>query len=104
VAPCRLRLADGRTLSAYVLDVSPRGARVACDQDVAAGSAMVMELRLGSRGGWSRLPGEVKWCKRRTTARARYVFGLTFAGVSADQQALLDGALEEFRRRADQLA
>jgi len=104
VAPCRI--VDGeRRVRAYMADLSPAGVQVSCDMTPpSVGSFVVVEVRFGSQVRYSRLPAEVKWVRPRSAPGSPHVLGLTFAGVTAEEQGVLESVLEEFRRRAAQLA
>lgn len=92
-----------RRLSGYLLDLSPRGARVSCGEEPPAiGERVVLEVRFGRSVTRSRLPAEVKWSRARNRS-GTYLFGLTFSGISSEEQRTLDSVVEEFRRRAEAL-
>jgi hypothetical protein len=102
VAPCRLIL-DPRAVSAFLVELSVKGARVSCDEDPPpVGTRLVLEVRLGSRVARSRLRSEVKWVEGKPEGRSD--FGLTFVDVSPEDQKVLAAIVEEFKRRASQLA
>lgn len=103
VAPCRLVL-HGARVPAYLTDLSTLGARVTCEgvEPPMPGTSVTIEVRFGREVRHSRLTAEVKWV--RTGPGATCVFGLTFTGVSPEQQRRLESIVEEFRRRAEQLA
>lgn len=104
VAPCRV-IDGARRLAAYVTDLSLAGARVCCDaQPPGPGTPVVLEVRLGRRFPLSRLHGEVKWVRPSGKPEGGHVFGLTFAGITADEQRVVETVLEEFQRRAAELA
>lgn len=104
VVPCRMELPNGRRLSGYVTDLSPIGARVSCDgPPPAVGIQVALEVRLRRGPAWPLLKAEVKWTHPPGRASADPTCGLTFVEVAAADQALLEGALEDFRRRAAQL-
>ena len=48
-----------------------------------------------------RLPATVRWSK--PSSRGGFVFGVSFDGIGPEEQKILDGVIEEFRRRAAQL-
>ena len=101
VAPC-LVVDHARRIPAYVTDLSPRGARVACDgEPPLVGAAVVIEVRIGRKISRSRLPAVVKWA--RPGPRGIHLFGLTFEGVAGEEQRHLEAVVEEFRRRAAQI-
>jgi len=102
VAPCRIVVGMHR-LSAYITDLSLGGGRVHCDGDPPnPGTLVTLEVRIGKRVAHSRLPAVVKWTK--PAARTGHDFGLTFEGLSAEDQKALQGVVDEFHRRAAQLA
>jgi hypothetical protein len=104
VAPCRLAHA-GRRLPGYVVELGPQGARVCCDAEPPPpGEAVVLEVRFSRGAVHSPLPAEVKWTRPAGEPEGAHLVGLTFVNVSAEQQRVLDGVLEEFRRRAALLA
>jgi hypothetical protein len=104
VVPCRMELPNGRRLSGYVTDLSPLGAQVSCDgPPPAAGIRVALEVRLRRGTAWPVLKAEVKWTRPPARAGADPTCGLTFVEVAAADRALLEGALEDFRRRVAQL-
>ena len=101
VAPCRV-LSGERRIPGYLADLSVRGARVACDTVAPeVGAAVVLEVRFGRQVRHSRLAAEVKWAKPSETG---HVFGLTFTSVTPQEQLILESVVDEFRRRAAQIA
>jgi hypothetical protein len=101
VAPCRM-IVESRQFTGFVVELSVRGARVLCDDEPPpVGTRAVLEVRFGKQVAHSRLPAEVKWVK---WTRQGHHFGLTFTEVAADEQKVLDAIVEEFHRRASQLA
>jgi hypothetical protein len=103
VAPCRVATGE-RRLRGYLADLSSAGARVSCDGPApAVGARVVLEVRFGSQVRHSRLPAEVKWVRADEEVGGRHVFGLTFSGVGAEEQRVLDSVVDEFRRRAELL-
>jgi PilZ domain-containing protein len=104
LAPCRL-VHSGRRLAGYVVELGPLGARVSCDdQPPALGEAVVLEVRFSRQAVFSPLPAEIKWSRPPDESGGAHLVGLTFRGVSAEQQRTLDRVLDEFRRRAALLA
>lgn len=104
VVPCRMELPNGRLLAGYVTDLSPIGAQVSCDgPPPAVGIQVALEVRLRQGPAWPRLKAEVKWTHPPGRESANPTCGLTFVQVEAPDQALLEGALEDFQRRAAQL-
>jgi hypothetical protein len=101
VVPCRV-VSGERRGSAFLTDLSPMGAQVTCEfEPPATGAAVVLEVRFDRRAGTSRLPAQVKWVQ---AGDRRHTFGLTFEGISADERRTLEAVVEEFRRRAAQIA
>ncbi len=104
VAPCRI-VAGERRIPGYLADLSPAGARVLCDVvPPPKGGSVVLEVRFGRQVRYSRLPAEVKWVQPAAEKGAPHAFGLTFTGVTPEEQLVLESVLEEFRRRAAMLA
>ena len=101
VAPCRI-LVGTRRLTGYLTELSPQGARVLCDQPSPnAGTPVTLEVRFGRRVRQSRLPVEIKWVR---SARGTHTVGLTFQGIGAEDQRILDAIVAEFQQRAALLA
>jgi hypothetical protein len=104
LAPCRL-LHAGRRLPGYVVELGPGGARLSCDgEPPAVGEAVVLEVRFSRGAVHSPLPAEVKWTRAPEATGGGHLVGLIFRDVSPEQQRVLDGVLDEFRRRAALLA
>ena len=104
VVPCRMELPNGRLLSGYVTDLSPIGAQVSCDgPPPAVGIQVAFEVRLRRGPAWPRLQAEVKWTQPPSRENASPTCGLTFVQVDPADQALLEGALQDFQRHAAQL-
>jgi hypothetical protein len=102
VAPCRL-LEGTRGHTAYLTDLSSRGARVTCEgAALAPGDPVVLEVKVGRKAAHSRLRAEVKWV--RPAVRGGHSLGLTFHNLPPGEQQALDAVMAEFRRRAEQLA
>ena len=103
VARCGV-VAGERRLAGYLADLSPRGARVSCEAPPPVpGEAVVLEVRFGRQPRYSRLPAEVKWVKASAEGALGHTFGLTFTGVTPEEQRVLESVVEEFHRRAAQL-
>ena len=101
VAPCRL-VEGGRHLSGFVVELSVHGARISCEEEApSVGDRFVLEVRLGKQVAHSHIACEVKWVKSRD---GRHDFGLTFTKVEPEDQRVLEEIVEEFKRRASQLA
>jgi len=100
VAPCRI-VEGPRRIGGYVTDLSRLGARIACDEPPpAASAAVVLEVRFSRRAVHVPLPAIVTWSRAPGTPEERFAVGLSFEGVSAEEQQVLEGVLEEFNRRA----
>jgi len=103
VAPCHV-VAGARRMAAYLADLSLDGARVACDAEPPALEEWVtVEVRLPRQAERSSLSGRVKWVQPAEN-RKGHTFGITFEGMSAEDQAAVAAVLAEFRRLADELA
>jgi hypothetical protein len=102
VAPCQL-VRRGWRRSGYLTDLGPRGAQVALrGEPPAVGSALTLELRLGRQVTRSRLRAVVRWV--RAGDRGSHVFGLTFADLKVAERRALEAVVDEFHRRAAQIA
>lgn len=98
VTPCRYAIGEER-VPAFLTDLSERGGRIQADvPPPAVGTVLTFEARLGRRATTLRLPATVRWA--RPAERGGFVFGLSFDGVSPEDQEVLDGVVDEFRRRA----
>ncbi len=101
VVPCRLTLADGRHIGGHVTDLSSRGAQLAADgEPPGEGSRMSIEIHLRRSALWPRATAEVKWIRPAAQVDAPFTCGVTFVDVAPEAQALIEAALDEFRRRA----
>ncbi len=101
-APCRVRHRS-RQIPGHLVDLSPRGARIAAEETLPkAGSRVVIEARFGALPA-TRLPGQVKWVKAAPRAVAGEICGVSFRGLTGEQQLALEFVLYEFKRRAAQL-
>jgi hypothetical protein len=104
VAPCQVVSGETRT-AGYVTELSLEGARVSCDADPPPiDAAVVLEVRLPRQPARSRLSGRVKWARAAEEGKRGHVFGVTFEGLGAEEQANVAAVLEEFRRLAAELA
>ena len=102
VVPCQL-VQRVRRRAAYVTDLGARGARVSVDGPTpAVGASVTIELRIGRQAARSRLRGLVKWVRAREGGG--HEFGLTWSGLKARERHALLTVIEEFRRRAAQIA
>jgi hypothetical protein len=98
VAPCRYVLAEER-IPGFLTDISEGGGRVHTEvEPPAVGTVLTVEARLGHQATHVRLPGTVRWV--RPAPRGGFLFGLSFDGIGADEQGVVDGVVDEFRRRA----
>ncbi|HXK10173.1 MAG TPA: PilZ domain-containing protein [Vicinamibacteria bacterium] len=98
VARCRYVLEDQR-VPGFLTDLSVRGGRIHAEAEPpAAGRTLTVEVRFGHQATHVRLAATVRWSRR--AARGGYVFGVSFDGIGADEQQVLHGVVEEFRRRA----
>lgn len=103
VAPCRL-VEGERRLPGYLTDLSLKGARVSCDAEPPQpGTTVVVEVRFGHEVRFSHLDAEVKWVKAGS-GEGGHSLGLTFTGVTPEEQQVLESVVGEFGRRASQLA
>ena len=104
VAPCRV-LDRSRRVAGYVMDLSPRGARVTVESDPPSpGTTVIIEVRFARTTPHSLLPGQVRWVKGPDGPKPTHTFGMTFEGLTAEQHQVLNAVVEEFRRRADELS
>jgi hypothetical protein len=102
VAACRY-VAEGQRIPGFLTNLSNRGARIHSDiEGPAPGTAVTVEVRMGRQATHVRLPATVRWGK--PSPRGGFVFGMSFEGIGREEQRVLDGVIEEFRRRAAQLA
>lgn len=102
VARC-LVVDSARRIPAYVTDLSPGGARVVCDgEPPRSGASVVIEVRIGRKIARSRLPAVVKWV--RPGHGGSRLLGLTFRGLGREERRGLEAVVEEFHRRAAQIA
>ena len=98
VAPCRYVLGD-RRFPGFLTDLSERGGRVHTEAELpAVGALLTVEARLGRQAVPVRIPATVRWT--RPAPRGGFVFGVSFDGIGPAEQEVLDGVVEEFRRRA----
>ena len=98
VAPCRYVLAEKR-IPGFLTDISERGGRVHTEvEPPAVGTVLTVEARLGRQSTHVRLPATVRWV--RPGPRGAFLFGVSFDGIGTDEQKVVDGVLDEFRRRA----
>jgi hypothetical protein len=100
VASCHV--VDGtRRYAAYLTDLSLAGARISCDAAPPQPEAwVILEVRLGRPPSRVRLQAQVRWVG---LGRGTHHFGVTFH-LDHDGQRTLAAVLEEFHRRAAELA
>jgi hypothetical protein len=104
VAPCRV-LDGARRVSGYVMDLSPTGSRVTVESEPPApGTNVVIEVRFSRESPHSLLPGQVRWVKGPDGPSRTFTFGMTFEGLTAEQNQVLSSVVEEFRNRAENLS
>jgi len=102
VASCRYVVGEARA-AGILSDLSRSGARVHSGGDgPSPGAEVVVEVKLGRQATHVRIPGIVRWS--RAAERGGSVFGLSFDGIGPAEQQIVDDVIEEFRRRAAQLA
>jgi hypothetical protein len=102
VAACRY-VVGGQRLPGFLTDLSSGGARIHSDvEGPTVGTPVIVEVRMGRQATHVHLPATVRWGK--PSSRGGFVFGMNFDGIGGEEQRVLDGVIEEFRRRAAQLA
>lgn len=83
----------------FLMDISRAGGRVHTDAAPPERGALVsIEVRLAHQVQPVRLPATVRWVGSST--RGGSVFGVSFDGIGDEEQAVLDGVVAEFERRA----
>ena len=89
-------------MSGYVTNLSPRGARVYCDErPPRVGQKVALEIRFrGERAAATRLLAEARWVRPADDPTDVHSFGVSFRGISAGQRRAVEQVLNEFRRRA----
>ncbi len=98
VTPCRYVVGE-RRVAGFLTDISKRGGRIQTDEEPPAiGKLITLEARLGRQATHLRIPATVRWV--RPSARGGFVFGVSFEGIGPAEQRVLDGVIDEFRRRA----
>jgi hypothetical protein len=98
VAPCRYVVGERRH-PGFLTDLSERGGRVHTEAEPpAAGASVTVEVRLGRQAVPVRLPATVRWVG--AAPRGGSMFGVEFDGLGGEEQRILEGVVEEFRRRA----
>jgi hypothetical protein len=102
VAACRY-VVGGQRIPGFLTDLSSGGARIHSDiEGPTVGTTITVEVRMGRQATHVRLPATVRW--GQPSPRGGFVFGMSFEGIRPEDQKILDGVIEEFRRRAAQLA
>jgi hypothetical protein len=100
LAPCRLVIGR-RHLTGYVTNLSPRGARVYCDErPPRVGQKVSLEIRFRERSAATRLPAEARWVRQASDPAGLHSFGARFSGMTPEQRKAVEAVLAEFRRRA----
>jgi hypothetical protein len=102
VAACRYVVEDQR-FPGFLMNLSSTGARIHSDSEGPPVSrSITVEVRMGRQATHVRLPATVRW--GQPSSRGGFVFGVSFDGIAGEEQRILEGVIEEFRRRAAQLA
>lgn len=103
VVPCKVLDAE-RKLAGYLTDLSTRGARVTCEQEPpAVGHVIALDVRFPRRGR-ARLGCRVQWSRPLLHPAKGFDFGVTFEGLGAREQEVLDAVVRDFHEQAEQLA
>jgi hypothetical protein len=98
VAPCRYVLGDKR-LPGFLTDLSERGGRIRTDAEPPApGAAVTVEARLGRQAVPVRIRATVRWAG--PAPRGGSMFGVSFDDIGPEERKVVEGVVEEFRRRA----
>jgi hypothetical protein len=101
VAPCRYVVGD-RRISGFLTDLSSKGGRIHTDAEApAVGTLLTLEARLGRQATHLSIPATVRWA--RPGPRGGSLIGMSFDGLDSEVQGVLDGVIDEFRRRAASL-
>jgi hypothetical protein len=101
VVPCRYVVGETR-FPGFLTDLSERGGRVHTEAEPpAVGTSLAVEARLGRQATHRRLPATVRWI--RPVPRGGFLFGMSFDGVGPEEQKILDGVVDDFRRRASSI-
>lgn len=105
VAPCKIA-SEATRISAYVLDLSQSGAHVSSKRSPPGpGAGVTLELRLAGSLSASKISAVVRWVQPPFGGGGgMYHFGLGFDALDAETAKVLDAVLEDFRRRAAELA
>jgi hypothetical protein len=98
VAPCRYVVGKDR-IPGFLTEVSKRGGRIHTEvEPPPVGTTLDVEARLGRQATHLPFPATVRWV--RPASRGGFLFGVSFDGVGPEEQRILDGVVDEFRRRA----
>ncbi len=100
LASCRV-VVGRRHLHGYVTNLSPRGARVYCDEKPPrVGQRVWLEIRFRERSPATRVPAEARWVRVASDPTGFHSFGASFKGIGPAARLAVEGVLHEFRRRA----
>ncbi len=100
LASCRV-IVGRRRLHGYVTNLSPRGARVYCDErPPRIGQKVSLEIRFKERTRATRVPAEARWVRIAADLTGLHSFGASFKGIGPQARKLVESVLQEFRRRA----
>jgi hypothetical protein len=103
IVRCRVVTAD-RPLTAYITDLSPRGARLTLKgSSVAVGVRVELQVRLERAASPSRLKAEVKWV-HPPDAEGWSTVGVRFVSLTPEERRVIERVVEEFRGHASRLA
>jgi len=98
VSPCRYVLGEERH-AGFLTDISERGGRVHTEAEPpAVGTSLTIEVRLGRPATLVRVPATVRWA--RPVSRGGFLFGTSFDGIGPEERKIVEGVVDEFRRRA----
>lgn len=100
LASCRV-VVGRRRLVGYVTNLSPRGARVYCDEPPPrVGQRLWLEIRFRERAAATRVPAEARWVRVASDPTGFHSFGASFKGIAPAAKRAVEAVLLEFRRRA----
>lgn len=103
IVRCRVVTAD-RPFTAYITDLSPRGARLTLKgSSVAAGMRVELHAHLARAASPSRLKAEVKWV-HPPDAEGWATVGVRFVSLSLEERRVIERVVEEFKGHASRLA
>jgi hypothetical protein len=104
IVRCRVVTAE-RPLTAYITDLSPRGARLTLkgSSSLAVGLPVELHARLARATTPCRLKAEVKWV-HPPDAKGWVAVGVRFVSVTLEERRVLERVVEEFRGHASRLA